>query len=88
MKEINVGDKVTVKKPIVAYYSGYAGNPRGIINPGDVGIVKVVDVPYVYRRGTFCCVDFDKPELPMQGGSTIWRIGTSKSNLKLTKEAQ
>jgi hypothetical protein len=45
-----------------------------------------MEVAYVNRTGTFCCVDFNKPELPMKGGNTVWRIGTSKTNLTLKKE--
>jgi len=85
MKEIKVGDTVTIKRPVVAYYSRYAGNPKCIINPGEIGTVMVMDVAYVNRTGTFCCVDFDKPKLPMQGGGTVWRIGTNKANLTLKK---
>jgi len=84
-----VGDKVTVKTPVEAYYSGYAGNPKCITEPGEIGIVGAIEVPYVTGNNcTFVCVDFIKDNLfqgnPIHKNNT-WRIGTKKSNLKLVK---
>ena len=80
-----VGDKVTVKEAVEARYSRYAGNPECIIEPGVVGTVGAVDVPYVTRNnGTFVCVDF-VVEGTFQGnpihGNCTWRIGTPANNL-------
>jgi hypothetical protein len=80
------GDKVTVNKATEAYYSRYAGNPEVIIQPGEVGIVKAVDVPNVRTPGSFVCVDFVKPGVRDSGAptnQTMWRIGTEASNLRL-----
>lgn len=53
---IQIGDKVTVKKPADVYYS----NKK--FKAGDIGIVSAVKVPYVtHIKGNsiyFCCVDF------------------------------
>lgn len=60
-RKIKVGDIVTCRVPQQAYYSGYAGRPDCSFEPGDLGIVVNVEVPYV--RGpekTFSRVEFFK----------------------------
>ena len=58
--KVTVGMKVTCKRPVEAYYSNYAGNPKVTFEPGMIGTVAAVDVPSVHRENvSFCCVDFD-----------------------------
>lgn len=52
---INIGDKVTCKRPVSAYYSKYAGNPECYFNPGMIGIVVTKDIG---RNSDSCCIDF------------------------------
>ncbi len=64
-RKIQVGDKVTCKFEVEAYYSGMKTlqgvNPTVIFKPGDVGVVKVVNVPAVRgRERCFHCVDFER----------------------------
>lgn len=83
--KLKIGDKVTVKEPQEAYGSDYGLNPKVVIQPGELGTVAAVDVPYVTRRGTFLCVDFEKPGV-FQGApehnNVTWRIGVSAKGLK------
>lgn len=61
MRKIQVGDSVTVKKPIAAMYSGYTGNPTITLTPDIRGRVAVVNVPAVRDLGQgkfYHCVDF------------------------------
>lgn len=72
---MKVGDTVTVKEATEAYYSQYAGNPKMVIHPGQIGVIAAVNVPSVWRENvSFCCVDFNV-------NGMHWRIGTSKHNL-------
>lgn len=87
MKNVpKIGQKVRVKEPIEAYYSGYAGNPRVFITPDMVGEVKAVKVPSVSREKIeFCCVDFEVPGV-YQGDPKhkycTWRIGVEHKFLQ------
>ena len=63
MKNLKIGDKVTVTVPREAYYSSYAGNPKCIFEPGEVGVIGAVKVPKVQSSpgGDYCCcIDFTK----------------------------
>jgi hypothetical protein len=75
------GMRATVKVRQEAYSSGYAGNPVCALEPGMVGVIAQVDVPYVRRvrgnSGSFACVDFDHPAYP---GRT-WRAGVDPKDL-------
>lgn len=85
MKKISVGAKVTVTKETPAYYSGYTGNPVCIIKPGIIGTVKANDIPYVSKKGTFSCVDFEVPGVfngDPKHNNTTWRIGVPQNYLK------
>lgn len=86
-----VGDRVTVKKPVEAYYSNY-GSFRGVhvfFQPGTTGIVGAVDVPCVRGpKPVFHCVDFDaavmyneKSEHPYR-----WRCAVYPENLVILTE--
>ena len=56
------GDKVTPKIEKEPYYSDYAGNPKVVIKPGEIGTVAAIDVPCVHQTrrefDAFICVDF------------------------------
>jgi hypothetical protein len=92
MKKANVkiGMLVTCKEGIEAYGSGYPkGHPSCFFEPGDIGIVACIDVPYVVNReGTFACVDFYKPGTIhnlhhwQEYGESPWRAGLSYSNIR------
>lgn len=57
--DLKVGDRVTVKERVEAYYSNYGGNPAMFLEPGMSGVVGAVDVPSVRReKVSFVCVDF------------------------------
>lgn len=65
---VPLGTKVTCLRRVEAYYSRYAGNPECWFEPGMVGVVGAIDVPFVRGRArsnpeprtdTFCCVDFE-----------------------------
>ena len=80
-RKANVGDRVSVKRPVSAYYSGYAGAPVVVLYPGVVGTVGAVDVPPVRGNGPcFYCVDFTGPRF---GKSTTWRARVSPDNIVL-----
>lgn len=85
MGKLKVGDKVTVTEPCEAFYSNYGGNPKVIIQPGEIGIVKAISVPMVSENHTFICVDYEKPNVfqgdPVHNNIT-WRIGIQKEFLK------
>ena len=84
--QVHVGDQVTCKQPEEAYYSGYAGEPKCSFEPGDVGTVAAVDVPYVTGRNTtFVCVDFYKEGIIYNEahGGDPWRVGLDYSNIRV-----
>src|SRR5215470_14179993 len=96
---IKVGMLVTCKEPVRAYGSGYPkGHPLCVFEPGDVGRVACIDVPYVVGRNgtTFACVDFYKPGIIhnpnhwQQYGESPWRAGLDYSNIRelTTKELE
>lgn len=79
------GDRVTCKVPIHAYYSGYAGRPVVVFQPGMVGVVacetakvRVVPGPGCDGRHTFFCVDF-----PYGPGGNEERVGLDLCNIVL-----
>jgi len=76
-----VGDLVTVKEPVEAYYSRYGFQPECYLEPGDVGVVAAIDVPCVINLGhkVFACVDFTKH-------GTLWRAGVYYENLRRLHE--
>ena len=87
---IKVGMLVTCKERVEAYYSGYPkGQPYCFFEPGDIGRVACIDVPYVVRRnGTFACVDFYKlgtiynSNHWQENGESPWRAGLDYSNIR------
>ena len=84
MKQPEIGQKVTVSTEIKAYYSGYAGNPEVIIEPGMIGIVTAVKVPCVNKQGFFNCVDFvikDKFSGNPKYKNNTWRIAAKNNEL-------
>ncbi len=48
-RRVTPGMQVTCRVAEEVYYSGYAGQPVFAMQPGMVGIVRSVDVPYVRR---------------------------------------
>jgi hypothetical protein len=69
----SIGDKVTCKHEIHAYYSAYGGNPAMIFRPGMVATVKHIPPkvtnsawkrdPARYDRSQyFLCCDYEAPE--------------------------
>jgi hypothetical protein len=93
---IKIGMLVTCKERVEAYGSGsLQGHPSCFFEPGDIGIVARIDVPYVVgREGTFACVDFYKPGNIQNAhhwqeyGETPWRAGLDYRNIRelTTKE--
>lgn len=84
MYQPKIGDRVTTTVSTEAYYSGYGGQPRCTFEPGDVGTIAKVKVPYVTGREglTFNCVDFHKDGIPYNQGRNPWRVGIPTKNLK------
>jgi hypothetical protein len=83
-ERFHVGMRVTVREAVEAYYSGYAGNPECVLEPGMAGVVASLDVPYVrHRRGnssSFAGVDFEGPA-HSNPPRTEWRAGVDPKNL-------
>jgi hypothetical protein len=87
---IKVGMLVTCRERAEAYGSRYPkGQPACYFEPGDIGIVACIDVPYVVNReGTFACVDFYKPGTIQnrhhwqQYGESPWRVGLDYGNMR------
>ena len=77
-KTLQIGDRVTCKVRVNAYYSNYGGNQECWFEPGEVGIIGSINVPSVTRNRTFTCVDFTKY------GKT-WRCALLKDNIKHVK---
>ena len=76
-KDWIIGQSVTTKQTVQAYYSGYAGRPKQGFRPGMVGTIGAVDVPPVTgNRGNACCVDFTGDD-----GET-WRCAVVYPDLK------
>jgi len=91
--KFKVGDKVSLRRPMKPYYSGYSGNPDVIVGVGQVGVVGAVDVPAVHptRSGktrTFNCIDFMLPGV-FQGDARharcTWRVSASDEDLRLVE---
>lgn len=69
MRKPRIGDQVTCKVKMPAYYSNYGGNPVMVFRPCMVGIVITV-VPKVRKvkgpgldgKDEFLVVDYDAPE--------------------------
>ncbi len=87
MSKFSVGDKVTPRHSVEPFYSNYGENPRVIIAPGQIGVVKAIKVPVVATtqgRITFNCVDFELYEV-YQGNpcfkNCIWRCSLSDSEI-------
>lgn len=66
LKTLKIGDKVTCRWPVEAYYSGYAGLPQMHFTPEMTGVVGAIDMPAVrygsFPSDTFLCVDFHVPD--------------------------
>ena len=85
-KDVQVGMQVTCKQAEESYYSDYAGSPTCFFEPGDVGTVAAVEVPYVTGRDrTFVCVDFYKEGIVYNAahGGSPWRVGLDYSNIRI-----
>ena len=85
-----IGERVTCRTPVEAYYSRYAGNPECWFEPGDVGIVAEVDVPVVVNmtgHHFFSCVDFYKEGIPHneRHGGSPWRVGLYSDNMVILR---
>lgn len=78
-----IGDKVTSKQIVPAYYSDYAGNPTCDFGPGMVGIVKTIDIG---RNKTGCCVDFQA--MPNMCGRTLWRCFLKFKDIVILERAE
>lgn len=82
-----VGDFVTCKVRVEAFYSGYAGQPECWFEPGMTGIVGAVDVPFVRGAGApGICVDFDGPLMSPEKNGNRWRCKLRRDNVKFLKE--
>ena len=85
-KNLNIGDTVTCKTPVRAFYSDYAGNPEVIFRPGMVGVVKALNVPAVTgKERTYTCVDFNGPWSIGKNPIDIWRVALHDKNIKKIK---
>jgi hypothetical protein len=81
--------RVTCRHSAVpAYYSGRDGNPKCEFEPGDIGVVKAVDVPCVTHAyqchngtATFICVDFEK-------AGRAWRCSLFYNNIRIVKDGE
>jgi hypothetical protein len=80
-----VGDRVTCKIPVEAYYSDYSGRPKMVFDTGLVGVVAHNDTAKVciVRHGpqhdgkdTFVCVDYVCPVT-----NEIQRVGLNHCNI-------
>jgi hypothetical protein len=73
MRHPKIGDCVSAKETVQAYYSG---GIEPMFEPGDIGIVAHVDVPCVRGRegSTFNCVDFTKD-------GREWRVALKNNQL-------
>jgi len=79
-KDWKIGQEVTCKNTVEAYYSGRDGRPYQNFLPGMIGIIGAVDVPPVRGTGgNFCCVDFIGTD------EKKWRCAIRYNNLKKSK---
>jgi len=79
-KDWKIGDEVTCRKAVEAYYSGRDGRPKQEFLPGMIGKIGAVDVPPVRGiGGNFCCVDF------IGSDGETWRCAVRYRNLKKIK---
>lgn len=87
-RNLKVGERVTVKTPVEAYYSRYGTLPECWFTPGMVGYVAAVKVPVVFWRGKgyprqFVAIEFNGT--PYDTGSdetaTSWRVGVYERDL-------
>jgi len=81
VKNLSVGDTVTVTVRREAYYSGYAGNSECFMEPGKIGVIGAVKVPKVRKTpggDYFCCIDFEKH-------GRKWRTSVSYPLIKLIR---
>ena len=77
--KLEVGMKVTVKKPQRPYYYGYGARKHDLtmITPGMKGTVKAINCPAVNRRNVmFHCADFEI-------GENTYRLGLSEDSFKI-----
>ena len=86
MCKYKVGDRVTLTKPMEAYYSGYAGNPVVFITPGTKGTVTHIDMPPVRGWGKLYCIDFVLPVVSSEKSpyplSHIWRVAARLNEMR------
>lgn len=86
MMIMRVGDMVTCKEAVPAFYSKYAGNPEVVFRPGMIGTVGAIDVPAVTGpEATYTCVDFKGPASMSTPPNTLWRVALSKDNISRVK---
>ena len=69
MSDPQVGDRVTCKIAVDAYYSDYNGNPRWLFEPGMVGTVavvaakvRIVDGPQYDDRDQMLVIEYRDPD--------------------------
>lgn len=77
--KLKIGDIVTVKQRVEAYYSGYAGTPICFLEPGEEGVISAVEMPKVRKTPGgyyFYCIDFVKY-------NREWRTSASYRNIVL-----
>ena len=55
----NIGDTVTPKVAVPAYYSGYGGQPVSYLNPGIPAVVENIVPPVTGNRRYLVVVDYD-----------------------------
>ncbi len=84
--KFKIGDVVTCKQRVEAYYSNYGGAPECWFEAGDVGVIGAVDVPCVHKNtkhSYFYCIDFLKPGVPYQERfpDCPWRVSLYDDNV-------
>ena len=88
-QNIQIGDKVTCKVPVEAYYSNYGGNPIMVFRPGMVGTIaaiapKVRNTPKQLRdkahdsKADMLVLDYDCPVTGKQQRASLNYCNTVK----------
>jgi len=84
-RKLELGDVVTVRKSVKAFYSGYVHNPVITLKPGDLAIVGAIDVPAVRQEpgqlATYTCVDFVRPFRTRHPTNCVWRASVYRPNV-------
>ena len=79
---LQVGDRVTVRERVEAYYSRYAGQPEQWLEPGVVAVVVRPHVPTVRGpRRSFILVEFEGGPMVSNPPTSTWRAALHPENV-------